>query len=238
VGSFFFSVTIGIHGLERSGKTTFATWLALQSWALGKTIYANFALYFGERVMDDGSVINTLEPFGLDPDAHEPPHKLDMGVLLSRDLKKCDIFIDEAHGWFDCRSSPSLGNRVMSWFLLQSEKRDINIYYIAHEPSMLDSRIQRHLRVQFLCEWVGDIRHPKPSDYIRVFMVTRHLAQTPPFAVLKVPNPRLLWPMFDTRELVPLDPTIEADLADMFEVEEVDGELRTVSVRSRRGRRK
>lgn len=233
-------MNIGIHGDERSGKTTLATWLALQSWALGKTIYANFGLYFGERTLDDGSVINTLEPFGLDPDAHEPPHKLDMGVLLSRDLRSCEIFIDEAHGWFDCRNSPSLGNRVMSWFLLQSGKRDINIYYIAHDPSMLDRRIYRNLKVQFYCDWMGDIRHPRRTDYIHVYMLARNISQVPPLSEFSIRKPKLEWlfNMFDTRELIPIDPGVERDLADMFEIEEVDGELRTVGVRSRRPSRK
>lgn len=230
-------MNIGIHGEERSGKTTVATWFALQSWALGKKIYANYGLYFGERRLDDGSVVNTLEPFGLTPDGNEPPQKLDMGVLLARDLKSCEIIIDEAHGWFDCRDSPSLGNRVMSWFLLQSGKRDINIYYIAHDPGMLDKRILRNLKMQFFCEWVGNIKRPQPHDHIHVYMVARNIAQVPPISEFLVyPGP--LYNMFDTRELVPIDPSVEMKLKDMFDVQVgSDGQLRTVRVRrAARGR--
>lgn len=224
--------------MERSGKTSLAVWMALQSWALGKKVYANFPLYFGSRTYDDGTTVDTLAPFGLHPDGCESPHLLDMGVLLTKDLKSCEVFIDEAHSWFDCRDSPSLGNRVMSWFLLQSGKRDINIYYIAHDPNMLDKRIVRNLKMQFFCEWVGDIKHPQPHDHIHVYMVARNIAQVPPISEFLV-YPRPLYDMFDTNKLVPLDPSVEGKLKDAFELEEgPDGELRTVRVRRSRGRRK
>jgi len=125
----------------------------------------------------------------------------------------------------------------MSWFLLQSGKRDINIYYIAHDPSMLDKRIVRNLKIQFWCEWVGDIKHPTPYDHIHVYMLAHHIAQVPPLSEFLV-YPRPLYDMYDTSKLVPLDPSIESKLRDVFELEEDDdGQLRTVGVRRRRGRK-
>lgn len=238
-------MNIGIHGEERSGKTTLAASLALMSWTLGKKVYANFKLYFGDRELPDGTVINTLEPFGLDPNGNEPPHLLDMGVLMARDLQSCDIFIDEAHGYFDSRSSNSIENKVMSWFSHQSGKRDIDIYYITHHSDMVDRRLRRNMKVRYFCTWMGDIKHPKSSDYIKVEMLTRNIAQVAPIRVFRLPNPMnpvplsALFDLYDTRELVPLDPTVELDLQNIFELERgEDGELHTVRVNDKRGRPK
>jgi len=190
-------VNVGIHGQQRSGKTTLLVWLLMLSWRLGKQVYANFGLRFP------------------DVPGLKPPKPLDVRTLVNLELEFCDIGIDEAQAWFDSRTSPSLANRVMSYFMYQSEKRGVDIFYVAHEPDLLERRIRRNLMVQYLCSWLGDPGRPSPRDAIYVLQLCHGIEGIPPLTEFVLWAPPL-YPYFDTRERIPLEPTIQQKLAKAY----------------------
>jgi len=119
---------IGIDGGLGSGKTLLMTRYLYDDMQNGYEIRANYHLNFNHKQLDIKEML-TKNP----------------------DLNNIAIGIDEMTVFVDCRQSMSKMNRLISYFILQSRKRNVNLYYTTQDFSMVDVRLIRHTHIQISC---------------------------------------------------------------------------------------
>ena len=123
---------IGIEGGLGSGKTLLMVRYLLRDHAKGNRVYANFGL----RGID-------YEPLNV-PD-----------LMQNSDISNVSIGLDEITVFLDCRKSGSKVNRLLSYFILQTRKRNVNLYYTTQDFGMVDLRLVNHTHFQIICSDVG-----------------------------------------------------------------------------------
>lgn len=128
---------IGIEGGLGSGKTLLMTRYLYKDWRAGHKIYTNYKLK------------------GIDHEIIDLTQVLDMHKNAF-DLTNCSLGIDEITVFADCRKSGSKLNRVISYFILQSRKRNVDIYFTTQNLGMIDLRLVNYMDVQIICEKVRD----------------------------------------------------------------------------------
>ena len=124
---------IGIEGGLGDGKTVLLTKYLLDDYLKGYKIYSNYSLFeiaYNELVIEE---------------------------MLQREqenvqLKNCTIGVDEITVFADCRLSGSRLNRLFSYFVLQSRKRSVDIYYTTQDFDMIDKRIKAHTHINIIAE--------------------------------------------------------------------------------------
>lgn len=120
-----------------SGKTLLMVWLAFLS---TRDIYSNFKIYL--------SKFKALE------------------IIDLLELKdNIDVFIDEGYTWLESRTSGSILNRYLSYIVLQSRKRTIDIIISAQMFSSLDVRFREQCDLIIKCQKIIDKRTKKIKGF-------------------------------------------------------------------------
>lgn len=73
--------------------------------------------------------------------------------------------IDELTVYVDCRLSMSKANRFFSYLILQSRKRDVDIYYTTQDMNMIEGRVVNHTNITALCEKMYNKQNQLIQDY-------------------------------------------------------------------------
>jgi hypothetical protein len=148
--------TIAFEGGLGSGKTLGMTFfLFMEKLVMLKKVYANYWL-----------------------DIQYTP--LDMSEVLAEmaDLKNVAIGIDEFHIFCDSRIAASKRNRLISYFALQTRKRNVALYFTTQFLDQVDKRLRRLVDYRIVCEALGnnwfhytlyDLTQLKPKE--KVFML-------------------------------------------------------------------
>ena len=132
-------MSVGIEGGLGSGKTLMmARYLALDFMRHHRRVYSNFWLDFDYTKLDVRDMLKKKE-----------------------NLKDVSVGIDELTVFADCRSSMSELNKLISYFVLQTRKRNVCLYYTTQDFGMVDKRIIQHTLVRVFCSKVKG----KPDDY-------------------------------------------------------------------------
>jgi len=122
---------IGFEGGLGSGKTIGAVRYVVKDYGNGHKVYSNCGL----RGIDY-EFLNVLE------------------IMENPDLQNVSVFIDEITVFLDCRRSSSKMNRIISYFILQSRKRNVNLYYTTQSFGMIDKRLLEHTNFQIIASKV------------------------------------------------------------------------------------
>lgn len=117
---------ISILGNLGSGKTLFLAYLSTK---IKRKIYSNFVLK--TKNYNELKVIDLLN--------------------LPNDI---EVYIDEGYTWLESRVSSKALNRYLSYILLQSRKRTINIYITAQLFSTVDLRFREQSNIIIFCRKV------------------------------------------------------------------------------------
>ena len=113
---------VGIAGAIGSGKTCLLTRYAYLSYRRGRHILSNYHLKFPHRYFNDVA-----------------------DLFSDSSLKNVFLAIDEMQILLDCRVSASKRNRLISYFILQTRKRNVDLYFTTQDIAMLDLRLLRHM---------------------------------------------------------------------------------------------
>lgn len=135
---------IGIEGGLGSGKTLLLSKYLYKDSMAGFDVRANFGLKFKSNDLDVKELLET-------------------GI----ELKNVTIGIDEITVFIDCRKSMSKMNRLISYFILQSRKRNVNIYYTTQDFDMVDKRLIQHTHIQIIAEKIYYSDGREITDYRR-----------------------------------------------------------------------
>lgn len=165
---------IGLTGDRGSGKTLVMVYLGLKEHIKrGAKIYANFHL------------------------KGVPYTYIDFPTLLwmadnEVDLRDCIILIDEAHIWVDSRTSGKKLNRLFTYFLLQTGKDNINIYWTSQRKGQVELRLRQQTDIWINIERRGDLHLCLIDD------ITAGGSRIQRMIVRGKP----VWPYYDTHEKI------------------------------------
>jgi len=172
------NLVVGIKGLKGGGKTLFLTLLLYLDYLNGKKIYSNYRLCFPHEIIDVEKLV-----------------KLDV------ELKDASIGIDEIHMICDSRRSGRKQNLLMSYFVLQSRHRSVNLYYTTQFNRQVDVRIRENTDVDVVCVNLGfDSDGDGLNDIFRVIIKDKRVI--PPVVRSKVLYGKLLFSLYDTNYIV------------------------------------
>jgi len=76
-----------------------------------------------------------------------------------KQFKKAIFLIDEAYLFFDSRRSGSKLNRIFSYFMLQTSKRNVHLFVTAQFFHTLDKRFREHSHFQCHCVRMLKYKH-------------------------------------------------------------------------------
>lgn len=137
---------IGIEGGLGTGKTVYMTRLLYLDSKKGFPVMSNYKLMNVKHEMLDVSNVLEMNESNVQ-------------------LKNMSIGIDEITVFMDCRRAMS--NLMISYFILQSRKRNVNIYYTTQSFDMVDNRLIDHTDFQVMCSKIYNKNGSEIKDYRR-----------------------------------------------------------------------
>jgi DNA helicase HerA-like ATPase len=158
-----------------SGKTLFATALARHYHKNGSTIYANFGLKFPFKPL----TMKEISDFNFD---------FNNSVLI----------IDEIHLNIDSRSSMSRKNKIISYFITQSRKRNIILIYTTQNAHQIDKRLRTNTDYIIQCR---NLTPKAKKDVYIEWTITDPNDQTRTFIMKADP----IFKLYDTHQIIDFD---------------------------------
>lgn len=163
-----------------SGKTLSMTKFLYADFLKGKRIMANYGLKFPYEKIDFNK-------------AYE--------LLQDEDLKRVSIGVDEAHIFLDSRSSSTKKNKLISYFLLQTRKRSINLYLTTQYFNQVDKRLRQVTDKLIIC---SKIKLNSGLLFENDVYKKNMLGEFEPQARLFY-NPQNFYKLYDTNEIIKFD---------------------------------
>lgn len=116
------------------------------------------------------------------------------------ELNNITIGLDELTVFVDCRVSMSKANRIFSYFVLQSRKRNVNIYYTTQDMRMIDKRIVNHTPIVIYCEKL--YRNNVEVDGYRKYKIYDFRNPRQPVVSRFIMNIKPYYDYYDTNEVI------------------------------------
>lgn len=136
---------IGLEGGLGSGKTIGALRYLMHDYLNGHPITANIDIYGIE-----------YEEFKLDDFLNKEKNTIE--------LDNVSILLDEIQIYVDCRTSASKRNRLFSYFVLQTRKRNVTLYYTTQDFDMIEKRLFNFTAIQIMCEKLFAEDYPELAE--------------------------------------------------------------------------
>ena len=150
---------IGIFlGFQNSGKTLAMTYYAYTYYKKGYDIYSNYNLKFSKLKND------------------KRLHKLTMDKIIEcvknrEQFNKAIFLIDEMYLFMDSRNFGSKKQKIMTYFLLQTSKRNVHLFGTAQVFNSVEKRFRENCNFMVFCSRV--IKNE--NEYLNVFDNMRFL---------------------------------------------------------------
>lgn len=144
---------ISYEGTRGKGKTLSCVREAYQHYLKGYDIYSNIKLnkkYFKEYKMYDKEDLISY-------------------VQGDKQFKKSFFIMDEIHVYLDSRMSMSKINTIISYFLLQTRKRNVRLGYTTQFFDQVEKRLRNLTEIRILCDYYdkGDKRIQHNQIFIK-----------------------------------------------------------------------
>jgi len=165
---------VGIEAPMSAGKTLVMTYFLISEYCdLRKRLLTNYNLL---RLPSERFDVSTVEAY----------------LERKISLKGRAVGLDEAHLMLDSRLSMTRRNRIVSYFLTQTSKNDINLYYTTQDLGMVDVRLRRQTAIGVTVEQLND-------THFRVTGANRFTGKKVIDGVL---DGSAVFPHFDTHEVI------------------------------------
>ncbi len=73
--------------------------------------------------------------------------------LISHELEDCVLILDELYQIMDSRSSQTKINKLMTYFFVQTRKRNVDLILCTHHIDHIDKRAQRSIDIRISCRY-------------------------------------------------------------------------------------
>lgn len=174
---------LGFIGTVGSGKTLSMTKQAYEYYKKGMTIYSNYHLNFPYERLDKTT--------------------FDELISETRQLQDCVILLDELHIWLDSRSSGKKKNKTITYFILQTRKRNVRLLFSTQHFHQVDKRLRDTVDILTYCTNVTDKQSLVQDGNETIFIMQESFFQYEPDKVVKrvfKANPYFI--LYDTREII------------------------------------
>ncbi len=74
--------------------------------------------------------------------------------LADHEMEDCILFLDEMYQIADSRSSGSKLNKLFTYFMVQTRKRNVDVYFCTHYLDHVDLRLRRSADIRNSCRYV------------------------------------------------------------------------------------
>lgn len=163
---------IAICGGLGSGKTLLMTRYAHKEYLQGKKIFCNYGLKFNHEKID---LVHLLD--------------------LKPELQNSGLFMDEIYIYIDSRLSMAKRNRMLSYFIFQTRKLGVTLYFTSQHIGQVDVRLRNMIDILCVC------KQTFKKDWFKVDMVDyRDFPDVRQNTFIYKGNP--YYNMYDTLELV------------------------------------
>ena len=125
-----------LEGIQGSGKSITATALLHTDFVnLGRKIIANTHLTFPYQHFDLKYFLDHFE---------------------DEELTNCDLWLDEMYQMLDSRTSQAKVNKILTYFVVQTRKRGVDLYVCTHHIDHIDKRLRRAVDVRGTCNFAEE----------------------------------------------------------------------------------
>jgi ABC-type uncharacterized transport system ATPase subunit len=175
---------VGIIGKMGSGKTLTMTLLAYIMQQSGKNIRTNFNINFPHQIMTKADITN-------------------YGKGQGQEIQNTVLCLDEVQTILDCRTSNK--NRVMTYFILQTRKRGVDILYTSQQFFNVEKRLRENTNILLECTPVKK-EGTKTLEYIHIDVIEYHGREI--FSPIKTINLKVsdkIYKLYDTYQIINYD---------------------------------
>ena len=174
-------------GVVGSGKTLSAVYECYKYYRAGYKVYSNIKLNFPHTPMT---------------------HKVLFSMIESKEqLQDAVILLDEIHIVLDSRSSMNKKNKSLTYFILQTRKRNVRLLGTSQHLHQCDKRLRDTIDIIVFCRNLSNQTSTVADASLKTFIQQESIYQWKEGAAPKVKvihgNP--IYPLFDTREIVGFD---------------------------------
>ena len=120
---------VGIVGNRGTGKTLTMAKIGLEAIKKGKVVYSNFKFNTKKFTAEENTRLRMID-------------KEFFINYKDMKLRNCIILLDEVYVYFDSRSSATKRNRVFSYFINQTRKRGVDLYYTTQFFRQVEVRLR------------------------------------------------------------------------------------------------
>ena len=170
---------IGYLGTRGKGKTLSCVREAYEHQLKGYRIYSNIKL--SDKYFKDWSLING--------------NMLLEWVNGDKQFNKAFFILDEVHVYLDSRAGPSKRNILISYFILQTRKRDVRLGYTTQFFNQVDKRLRNPTEILVVCD------NYKNDNNELMFCNTVEVQDTG-FKFIQTFKGKKYYDYYDTREIV------------------------------------
>ena len=89
-----------------------------------------------------------------------PHQKFDLRYFLEHiedeELTNCCLWLDEMYQLLDSRTSQGKINKLLTYFIVQTRKRNVDLYVCTHHIDHVDKRLRRAVDVRGTCQYVDE----------------------------------------------------------------------------------
>jgi len=183
---------IVLEGDLGSGKTVgMVRYLYKDCFKLGNNVVSNMkGLKFGRQ-------IDIFKIMGISEDTKVK----DMDIKKMPTLNNISIGIDEITVFMDCRRSQSKMNLLMSYFILQTRKRNVQLYATTQDLSMVDLRLWKYVNMIVICDFTYDDNGDEVKDWRHYTVVDKRKKYDWKLSRFKLDISKY-YELYDTNEVV------------------------------------
>jgi hypothetical protein len=121
-------------------------------------------------------------------------------------LQNAVLLIDEIHIWLDSRSGMSKKNKSITYFILQTRKRNVRLLSTTQHLHQIDKRLRDSVDVLCFCKNISNktsLVDSKLETYILLEYFFQWVENATPMKRMIYANP--VFPLYDTTEIVDMD---------------------------------
>lgn len=124
-------------------------------------------------------------------------------VEMGEELKNCAIGVDEIHVLLDSRNSMSNRNKMITYFILQTRKRNVVLFFTTQDYGQVDVRLRRNTDFWVECIRITKI-HSVTGKKIKTnkFLYKIYEGLTGRLLDIRLINGEQFFGIYDTQEVI------------------------------------
>jgi hypothetical protein len=178
---------VAICGGMGSGKTLTMSYMAYQEFKEHVQIYSNYGLKLRKGIITKKLLLEY--------------------VTGDTQLKDCCLCIDEMQTLLDCRDFGKKDNKLISYLILQTRKKGVNLYYTTQQFYNVEVRLRRNTDIIINCSpiYKGTGRGKVLKAVVLEFCKIGQYDVMTRIKKMVIKEPQKLYHLYDTNEIIRIE---------------------------------